>query len=289
MNRKHVAAGQRQTFNVFIIAAVAVIAVTSIVWSQRTTDLKVLASFDGTSIGTPPATIPLTTEDFRVLPDTGYIDLLTSRVEGRLPAYEAEFANLAKVADGVYIDIILQAHDFFGASEKEVSQARRSQKRILHQLERGQYDLVVIEGQSLDKLTRNAIRAQVMEYAREMGMPIYPLQFEQGYKMGLPLDAGLTYMEENPDRWVAGGEDPDLNQLHDRLLNGEFSSLGPLDTLSVKMRITRSIIPMTRTINLLNRSRQHRAALIIGAAHGPEMEHLMRTIGIRGRILDAWK
>ncbi len=289
MNRKHVAVRKRNKLNVFIVAALTVIMVFGVVWSQRSVDLKVITSFDGTSIGSRPTTIPLTTEDFRALPDTGYIELLTTRVEGRLPTYEAEFANLAKVADGVYIDVILQAHDFLGASEKEVSLARRSQARILRQLERGQYDLVVIEGQSLDRLTHDAIRAQVIQYAREMGVDLYIGQYEAGYRAGLPLDAGLSYMEQHPDRWVAGGEDPDLNQLHDRLLNGEFPGHGPMDSLSVKMRITRSIIPLTRTINLLHRSRQHRAALIIGAAHGPEMEHLMRTIGIRGRILDAWK
>lgn len=251
--------------------------------------LPVVATFKGVPTGYLPHELPLSAQDLRVLPDTGYFGAVLARSEERLSGYRQDLQNLPKMSAGAAVDVILQAHTFPGMTVEMENHVRKKQGAIFRQLQHGQYDLVVIEGQSLDRLTPQAIKQQVMRITREMKAPLSSVEYDLFFQQELPLDAGLRYMVEYPNRTVAGGEDPDLNMLHDTLLNGGFEGIAASDTLSEKLRIMRSIIPLTRTLKLLHQAHGRRAAIIIGSAHGPELQALMQSAGIRGRLLDAWR
>ena len=73
-------------------------------------ELPVVATLNGVPTGYLPQELPLSPDDLRVLPDTGYFGKLAARSEERLPGYQHDLQNLPKLTSGATVDVILQAH-----------------------------------------------------------------------------------------------------------------------------------------------------------------------------------
>jgi hypothetical protein len=228
---------------------------------------------------------PVKAEDLALLQRVPQLSRTAKEVADRLPMYAEMMKDLER-SQGRYIEVLLQNHESRGMSSQEYARVRKSQREIYSYLLRRKFDLVVVEGLYDDVLSLESIRAAVLTHAKDSGETLTERRIDETISSMLHLYGGLQYMVRYPDRHVMGAEEQWMNLLMDDLLpilDGPLTvavQKSDLRRISIDLRIARSIVPMCRTLSMMRQRNYATAALIIGAAHRPEIAQMAVTYGI---------
>ncbi|GEM_PF-6822975 len=217
-------------------------------------------------------------------PTKKYVDDLRIK----LSMFKGALQYVSDRSKGLDIDVVFQEHaslanDSYQPKEENVL---LSQGRIFNLLCKQNYDVVADEGSPLEPLTFETSVEAVVRYAVKHGQTsIDREKIRQVIRENLPIDAGLHYATEYPNKIVIGSEDESLNALHALILTNQEDLVNLLgqqkyDGLNAVLSITRSDIAIAKLVVKLRKEHKTRGAIIIGAAHYSRMKEIITRLGV---------
>ncbi len=204
-------------------------------------------------------------------------------IQKEIPAYKEIVTEAMKVAPGLQIDVIFQAHIAPG-HEQDVEHLRSIipvQQKIRAILEQEKYDLVGTEGSCLEKVTfESLIKEQEVAY-KYMGKfdwhtPAVPSEEERRVIImsKIESDGVLQYLQKKPEAYIFGYENAVPLSMHGTViafLNGSYDMEPKWRDTNEKasncLRGIRSILPLARLVTKMKKEGLERGVLVIGYLH----------------------
>jgi hypothetical protein len=207
----------------------------------------------------------------------------------QFPAFERSIPLGLEKAAALQIDVILQSHDFIGASSAEEQQALASQRKLREYLEAHPCDIIGYEGSQLDDVTIKALVDDAYAQAIQRRMVITRADVERGMNESLPYNGVLLYLKDHPAADVVGTEDLALVELHNTVLNllGQGIGIGsPLEELNLRLSDLRSDLAIAKlSLKLTAKGKKHGVATI-GYLHEQRLRSIFDRFGIRGTFIN---
>jgi hypothetical protein len=210
------------------------------------------------------------------------LDVPIRDIVKQLSVYNDTLASAWEQAKGLEIDVILQEHH---SADGAISpMVERSQRAIEHILDWGRYSVVAMEGNDLSEITEEGLFHLQRAFVDARGIRVGDVEVRNMVSWYIETNGVTRYARSHPDVHIFGCEMRSLLDAHACFVTGMGYRPGQdslLDNLAMVLSFSRSQMALAKTILELRASGQKRAAIVIGALHGPEIEAMLRKLKIR--------
>ena len=212
-------------------------------------------------------------------------------VKGHLARYQADYAQLRRLARHKHIDVILQIHNgppivMTDQMRANVAHCQLVMLQLLCQLKP---QIVAEEGEDCDTINAASMLQQYKDGCGISHQPLNQAEFHQFLVSARDDFVAIRYSEINPKVRIMGFEDQPLLFLHVDVLEADLFGLHQIpDNLQDALKVERSMLGLARLLKTMDREHLHHGAMVIGYAHQPELYQAAAALGLDARFYAAY-